>query len=65
MVPRLLCNASIVFECTNRVLKHYGGTIEVNGLWFASMDFIITSDPMNVNHILSKNFVNYEKGLEI
>jgi cytochrome P450 len=65
MVPRLLRNVSIVFECTNRVLKHYGGTIKVNGLWFASMDFIITSDPMNVNHILSKNFVNYEKGLEI
>ncbi|KAE8057380.1 hypothetical protein FH972_014081 [Carpinus fangiana] len=65
MVPGLLRNASNVFECTNRVLKHYGGTVEVKGLWFAGMDFIITSDPMNVNHILCKNFVNYEKGSEI
>jgi cytochrome P450 len=65
MVPGLLRNASNVFECTNRVLKHYGGTVEVKGLWFAGMDFIITSDPMNVNHILSKNFVSYEKGSEI
>jgi hypothetical protein len=65
MVPGLLRNASNVFECTNRVLKHYGGTVEVKGLWFAGMDFIITSDPMNVNHILSKNFVSYQKGSEI
>lgn len=65
MVPGLLCNAFHMYESIDRVLKHYGGTVEVKGPWFAGMDFIITSDPMNVHHILSKNFFNYEKGSEI
>ncbi|XP_018809046.2 alkane hydroxylase MAH1-like [Juglans regia] len=65
MVPGLIRNASQVYECTNRVLKHYGGTVEVKGPWFAGMDFIVTSDPMNIHYILSKNFPNYGKGPEI
>lgn len=65
MLPGLLRNASNVYDSTNSVLKHYGGTVEVKGPWFADMDFIITADPINVHHILSKNFVNYEKGSEI
>ncbi|XP_018836401.2 alkane hydroxylase MAH1-like [Juglans regia] len=65
MVPGLLRNVFHMYESIDRVLKHYGGTVEVKGPWFAGMDFIITSDPMNVHHILSKNFFNYEKGSEI
>jgi cytochrome P450 len=26
------------------------------------MDFVITSDPTNIHHILSRNFSNYHKG---
>lgn len=37
----------------------------VKGPWFAGMNFIVTNDPRNVHHILSKNFFNHEKGYEI
>ncbi|GMY28104.1 alkane hydroxylase MAH1-like [Fagus crenata] len=65
MLPGLLRNASHMYECTSRVLKHYGGTVVVKGPWCTGMSFVITSDPMNAHHILSKNFLNYEKGSEI
>ncbi|MED6207522.1 hypothetical protein PIB30_036583 [Stylosanthes scabra] len=34
------------------------------GPWFTKMNYMVTSDPMNVHHIMSKNFDNYVKGPE-
>ncbi|XVF14031.1 hypothetical protein REPUB_Repub09cG0021300 [Reevesia pubescens] len=48
---------------TNLTILH-GGTFEFKGPWFSSFDFIITSNPMNINHILSRKFDNYGKGSE-
>ena len=62
MLPGLLLHASHVHEFVTRVLKHYEGTVEFKGPWFTGMDFMITSDPMNIHHICSKNFSNYPKG---
>ena len=44
------------------LVKHYGGTFVFKGPWLARMDAILTSDPINIQHILSKNFSNYDKG---
>ncbi|KAG6656536.1 hypothetical protein CIPAW_04G029200 [Carya illinoinensis] len=44
------------------VLQHSGGTIMFKGPWFSSMNFVFTSDPNNIHHILNRNFSNYEKG---
>ena len=38
------------------------GTFEFKGPWFTNMNFMVTSDPMNIHHMLSKNFSNYIKG---
>ncbi|KAE8021468.1 hypothetical protein FH972_007354 [Carpinus fangiana] len=62
MLPGLLQNASQVPDFATRLLKHYGGTWEFKGPWFTNMDFVITADPANIHHILSKNFSNYQKG---
>jgi cytochrome P450 len=62
MLPRLLRNASDVHEHATRFLKDNGGTIEFKGPWFTNMGFVLTCDPTNVHHILSRNFSNYEKG---
>lgn len=62
MLPRLLINSSNVYEYTTRTLRNNGGTSKFKGPWFANMDFVITSDPKNVHHILSDNFANYPKG---
>ena len=65
MLPGLLQNATHMYDCTTRALKLYGGTVEVKGPWCIGMDFFFTSDPLNAQYILSKNFGNYEKGPEI
>ncbi|KAL9454758.1 hypothetical protein AB3S75_010207 [Citrus x aurantiifolia] len=63
MLPGLLGNTWRLHEfLTHDVLKKNRGTFEFTGPWFAQMDLIITSDPMNVDYISSKNFSNYPKG---
>jgi cytochrome P450 len=61
MLPGVLQNAQHVHEYATRLLKHYGGAFEFKGPWFTNMGFVLTSDPTNMHHILSRNFSNYEK----
>ena len=62
MLPGLLQNASDVHECVTWLLKQNGGTFKFKGPWFTNMTFMVTSDPMNIHHMFSKNFSNYTKG---
>jgi len=62
MLPSTLHNISNYYDYITLVLKHHGGTFRFEGPWFTNTSGILTSDPMNVHHIVSKNFGNYEKG---
>jgi cytochrome P450 len=62
MLPRLLQNAPNVHDHATRFLLDNGGTFEFKGPWFTKMNFVLTCDPTNIHHILSRNFSNYEKG---
>ncbi|KAK7852495.1 cytochrome p450 94c1 [Quercus suber] len=62
MLPGLLQNASNVHEYITWILKQNGGTFKFKGPWFTNMSFMVTSDPRNIHHMLSKNFSNYTKG---
>ena len=62
MLPGLFFNVSHVHDYATSLVKHYGGTFVFKGPWLARMDAILTSDPINIQHILSKNFSNYDKG---
>ncbi|KAJ4827568.1 hypothetical protein Tsubulata_004789 [Turnera subulata] len=64
MLPGLLYNAHNIHEYATQLLKKNGGTFEFKGPWFAKMDILLTSDPLNVRHISTKNFPNYQKGRE-
>ncbi|XVE67862.1 hypothetical protein DITRI_Ditri09bG0021900 [Diplodiscus trichospermus] len=65
MMPALLRNSGRALEFfTFDVLRRCGGTFEFKGPLFPSFDFLLTSDSDNINHIMSKNFANYEKGSE-
>jgi hypothetical protein len=56
MLPSVLHNQSNIHDYATLVLKHYGGTFHFKGPWFTNIaNFILTSDLMNVHHILSKN----------
>ncbi|KAL5572795.1 hypothetical protein UlMin_022392 [Ulmus minor] len=60
--PSLLANFHHLHDFGTEVLKKYDGTFEFKGPFFANMDFVATCDPMNIQHILQTNFVNYPKG---
>ncbi|KAM7493614.1 hypothetical protein LguiB_028223 [Lonicera macranthoides] len=64
MMPGLLRNAHRVHEFVTDLLKETGGTFVFKGPWFANLDMLVTADPTNVHHILSRNFSNYPKGPE-
>ncbi|OMP11833.1 Cytochrome P450 [Corchorus olitorius] len=66
MLPSLIRNSGRTLDfITNDILRRCGGTFEFKGPLFSNFNFILTTDPMNVNHILSKNFANYEKGSQL
>ncbi|KAM0042426.1 putative cytochrome P450 superfamily [Helianthus debilis subsp. tardiflorus] len=60
--PTLLVNAHRLHEYTTSVLLQSRGTFMFKGLLFANMDMLFTTDPLDIHHILSKNFSNYPKG---
>ncbi|TXG67808.1 hypothetical protein EZV62_009083 [Acer yangbiense] len=65
MLPGLLLNVQRFHEYVTEALIYGSGVLEFKGAgWSPYSDFVFTSDPMNVNHILTKNFANYPKGSE-
>lgn len=64
MLPALVSNSYRIYDFFTDAVHFHGGTFKFKGPWFPSMDFVLTSHPMNVNHILNKNYDNYEKGPE-
>ncbi|XP_057440254.1 alkane hydroxylase MAH1-like [Lotus japonicus] len=62
MLPAIWRNMSDFNNFATLILKDNGGTARFQGPWLTDTNFIFTSDPMNVNHITSKNFGNYGKG---
>lgn len=64
MGPDLILNAYRVHDFVTDLIKLGHGTFMFKGPWFANMDMLLTSDPANIHHMLSKNFPNYPKGPE-
>jgi len=62
MLPQLFCNLWRAHDYLTEALKQHGGTGEFTGPWFTIMNCMVTSDPINVHHVLSKSFHNYVKG---
>ncbi|XP_057760800.1 alkane hydroxylase MAH1-like [Arachis stenosperma] len=64
MLPQVLSNLCHIHDFATNVLRQKGGTGEFMGPWFTKVNYMVTSDPMNVHHIMSKCFDNYVKGPE-
>ncbi|XWS44120.1 hypothetical protein CRYUN_Cryun15aG0017400 [Craigia yunnanensis] len=64
MVPALVSNSYRIYDFLTDITNLHGGTFKLKGSWIPSMDFVVTSHPMNVNHILCRNYDNYEKNPE-
>ncbi|KAJ9141549.1 hypothetical protein P3X46_032074 [Hevea brasiliensis] len=64
MIPSLLRNFDHIHDHATSVLQRSKGTYVFKGPWFSGMDFLLISDPLDVQYVLSKNFSNYPKGAE-
>nr|XP_043627468.1 alkane hydroxylase MAH1-like [Erigeron canadensis] len=62
MTPDILLNCHRIHDFATDFLKVNDGTFLLKGPWFANVDMLVTSDPANIHHMLSKNFPNYPKG---
>ncbi|XP_050228610.1 alkane hydroxylase MAH1-like [Mercurialis annua] len=62
MIPQLGRNVPRVYDFVTDILEKAKRTYLFKGPWFSGMDFLITSDPKNVDYIFNKNFANYQKG---
>ncbi|KAL5860546.1 hypothetical protein ACOSQ4_001842 [Xanthoceras sorbifolium] len=63
MLPGVVHNLWRIHEYVAQSLKESGSyTLVFKGPWFGNTDYLLTSDPVNVHHILSRNFSNYGKG---
>ncbi|CAN1827617.1 Alkane hydroxylase MAH1 [Linum perenne] len=64
MAPSLHWHVSrdLLHHLFTQFLKQNGGSFMFIGPIFTNQHFFFTSDPMNVQHIFSRNFLNYPKG---
>ncbi|PHT36147.1 hypothetical protein CQW23_23847 [Capsicum baccatum] len=60
----LIRNAYRVHEFVTALLRESKGNFEFHGPVLANLNMLITSDPVNIHHILSRSFSNYPKGVE-
>ncbi|KAK7381432.1 hypothetical protein VNO78_34117 [Psophocarpus tetragonolobus] len=64
MLPPLLFNLWRIHDFSTELLKKHGASGDFLGPWFTKMNYFITCDYLNVQHILCKSFDNYIKGPE-
>ncbi|KAL1318924.1 alkane hydroxylase MAH1-like [Arachis ipaensis] len=64
MLPQLLWNFFQIHDFLAHTINKQGGTAEFMGPWFTKMNYLVTRDPMNAHHILSKRFEDYVKGAD-
>ncbi|KAJ8422425.1 hypothetical protein Cgig2_003005 [Carnegiea gigantea] len=62
MLPAILKNVHRIHDFCIEIFEKSPLTFLLKGPWFANMEMLLTVDPPNVHHIMSKNFDNYAKG---
>ncbi|GAB2231992.1 hypothetical protein Droror1_Dr00011011 [Drosera rotundifolia] len=64
MLPSLLLNLRRIQDNVTDILEASNGSFLFKGPWLCRMRLILTSDPVNVHYVMSKNFSNFPKGPE-
>ncbi|XP_020209852.2 alkane hydroxylase MAH1-like, partial [Cajanus cajan] len=64
MLPPVLFNLWRIHDFFTDILTKHGGSGEFKGPWFTKMNYLVTCDSLNVQHMLCKCFDNYMKGPE-
>ncbi|KAL7586519.1 hypothetical protein Lser_V15G36597 [Lactuca serriola] len=61
-VFQALTNLNQIHDFLAIYINRSGGSFMLRGPWFTNMDMLFTTDPLDIQHVLSKNFTNYPKG---
>jgi len=63
MLPYLIKGLKTnLYEWITDILKHHNGISRFRGEWFTSLNYVITSEPQNLEHVLKTKFTIYPKG---
>ncbi|XP_071742680.1 alkane hydroxylase MAH1-like [Rutidosis leptorrhynchoides] len=62
MIPGLFVNTHRIHDHITEILTQTGGTFMFKGPWFSNMNMLMTTHPLDIQHVLYKNFNNYPKG---
>ncbi|CAN1130422.1 Alkane hydroxylase MAH1, partial [Linum perenne] len=67
MVPSLLWHVyhNLLHDLITQILQQNRGTFFFKGPIFTNLNFFLTSDPINLHHIFSRNFPNFPKGSDL
>ncbi|XP_051141116.1 alkane hydroxylase MAH1-like [Andrographis paniculata] len=64
MLPTLYLKSHQLYTKITQVLEENRGTVLFKTSWFTSHDILITSDPINVRHVMNSKFTIYQRGSE-
>ncbi|KAJ8513427.1 hypothetical protein OPV22_003861 [Ensete ventricosum] len=64
MLPGLLLRFRRIYEWGTCLLREVGCTFVFRGPWLLGMNYVVTCDPANLQHVFSAGFSNYPKGEE-
>ncbi|KAF7803262.1 alkane hydroxylase MAH1-like [Senna tora] len=62
MLPETLFHLWHIHDYATPLLRRVSGTGNFMGPWFSGMNYLVTTNPINIHHTMSKNFPNYIKG---
>lgn len=62
MLLPLLRNVNRIHDWVSEILETSQLSFLFKGPWFTNMEMLVTVDPANIHHIMTKNFSNYPKG---
>ncbi|XP_071733063.1 alkane hydroxylase MAH1-like [Rutidosis leptorrhynchoides] len=62
MVPKAIANSHRIHDYITGILEYSGGTFLFKSCLIMKVNRLCTTNPLDVHHILSKNFNNYPRG---
>lgn len=62
MLPAMLVSVHRLHDYATELLAYSGGTFLFKGPWLANMNMLATTNPLDIHHMMSKNFSNYSRG---
>lgn len=64
LMPTAYLKSHELYDKITQVLADNNGTVLFRTSWFTNIDILVTSDPINVHHVMNSKFSIYQRGAE-